>query len=355
MIKTQTITRDDVAKRAKVSPVTVSKVVNNLPGVQPESKIRVLKSIEELGYIPNNYAKKLAHSRNTDEHRLQTNCVGCILYRDYSKFTTPGNAEILQAIDRELMKNKYHLCFYYSLNELENDPLLFNKNVNAENIDGLIVLSSQLEGIYQQVKQRIKNIVSITEPLGEDDNDCVLSDSRQAGRLAVEYLYKLNHREIACIGERGVKTEQLKVKGYKEALSDLGIDYKESYMGELEPNQTDPQLIKNSYELTCKIIDNNSARPTAFFSTDHVASIGIIKAVKDKGLRVPEDISVIACGYDDKVKFMEPALTTVTFSYEELGKLAANRVLERIKRPDMEPVKLVVPFKITERESCAAR
>ena len=335
---TKMITREEVAEHAGVSTATVSNVLNNVPKVGADVRLKVLRSIEQLGYIPNSSAHNLAFRRREVEHKIRTHNIGCIIYSGFNKFNQPENSDLMEEIDREIRRMKHHLYFYYRSTELSEDPMLFNKVVNRNNIDGLIVISSQLEGILEETKKRIKNIISIREPLGDDDKtDCVSFDEYGAVYNGVRHLVQLKHKRIVLVinPDSSEKRNMMRINGYKDACKSCGINYEESFI------QRGCSSMKKSLD----------SAPTAVIISHIEYTSGILDAIKDFGLSVPDDISVIAIGNYKMLEELKPEITNMQLNTKDIAKITVNRLVEKINNPGMPVFKIVMPYELIERGS----
>jgi len=347
------ITILDVAKHAGVSTSTITNVLHNRPNVGSETRKRVQQVINELGYIPNKFAQGLKEGRSVIGGRKLTNNIGCVIFKGYNKFRDLSSAAVMESIESESRLNDYHVYFFNSVDELKKNDKLFNKLINDDNIDGLITIATQLEGIGETIKKRIKNIVSVSEPLGDNNEyDCILFDDYSASYDAVRYLAGLGHKRIASI----ISSDRAqRLLGYRQAVSDFKLDKDENL---LEVIGLNPGTFSNDidysgfgFRLTKKILAQ-SPRPSAILVSDAEACSGVIKAISESGLKVPDDISIITIGSSDLIGDVSPDITTMIVNKPEVGSLAVRRLLERIKTPAMlESIKISVPFRILERKS----
>jgi len=354
---------NDVAKHAGVSIWTVSSVIHNKAKVRAETKEKVLKSIQELDYIPNEAAQNLRNKTRSVTGKKLTYNVGCIVSTIFNKYSSVFNAEILDGMDEELTKNKYKLSFVYRCAELVNNYAMLNEMINESKIDGLILLGTTLEGIKDQIKQRIHNIVSVKFSISSDI-DSILLDQSQAAYDAIKYLIELGHKRIAFVGDleyvpipgpsgyNAMMDEKLVV--YKQALKDFNLEYDESIV---EKTLVDKEYdhVRNGYTLTKKILEraNPAFAPTAIFSAADTMTIGVLNAIREKGFKIPDDISLMGCGDDiETLRYLDPPLTTMTINRKEIGSLAVKRIMERTKNTSVSPMKMTMPFSLAIRGSC---
>ena len=343
------VTIADVAKHAGVSRCTVTNVIHNKPEVTSQTKERVLRSIQELGFTPNEAAQNLRSRKRTLTGKQLTGNIGCIIYDTFNKYKDSVYADIMIGIDQELINKNYHLFFYHKLGQFVHDPLLLNKLIDVNKIDGLITLATQLEGIYDRVHERIKNVISIGESLG--NYDCISPNLFKAGYDAVKYLAEFGHKRIAFIGDK-MWDEGLsdKFSGYGKAIKDYNLEYDETLIEKIYPSGENDET--SGYILMKKILEKTTHMPTAVFSTSDYASPGVLRAIKEKGLNVPEDISIVGCGDDfGGLGIMDPPITTFMVKKIEIGELAVRKLIERINNPYTTVTKTIVPLDLIERKS----
>ncbi|OGS18399.1 MAG: hypothetical protein A3J83_04405 [Elusimicrobia bacterium RIFOXYA2_FULL_40_6] len=353
----------DVAKRTKVSIGTVSNVIHNKPNVESKTREKVLKSIHELGYVPNESAQNLKKGIRNDLKKRLTNNIGLIVYKGFNRYGFADHTSLVEGLDKEIRNHDNHLYFYYRVDELSENSSLFNKVVNSGNIDGLIVLSSQLEGIYEQVRKRIKNIISIGEPLGkEGDIDCLMFDDYGASYNAVKYLAESGHKRIGSITNLAYYKERQFVsnrqRAFKDAVRDLGLENDETLIEGVLPRDffdlgAGMTLNKEAgYRLMKNLLIKAKPLPTAVFLENAESCSGVVEAIREAGLRIPDDISVITIGNSNLMGNVEPKITTFMYDVNEASKAVVKKLLERINTPRIKQVKILFPFDLSAGESC---
>ena len=285
----------DVARSARVSIATVSRVANGTARVDERTEARVRRAMERLGYRPHALARGLATRRS---HTL-----GLLI----TDILDPYFAEIVRGAQERAESAGY--------------VVLLVKRLLERRVDGLIVASSRTTDAYAaQLASEDIPVVCINGPLGQFAH-AVQIDHRKGARLAVEHLASLGHTRIAHItGAVGVPTRQERLAGYRAALKDLGLSY-------------DPSLviagvtsIADSHDAVAGLL-GLAAAPTAIFAFNDRWAIGAYAAVRDAGLRIPADVSVV--GFDDLEmdEWVQPALTSVRQPRREMGRIAADVLL----------------------------
>ena len=341
------VSMKDVAQRAKVSVSTVSAVINGLDCVRPATRERVLDAVSELGYVLNHSARGLASRKSMN--------VGLVsmLYQPSQQDPT-ANAGVGELSYYPFI-NKIVECFenndYGIL--LENFSYAPNSDalptiVEQNRVDGVFVLGSlYAEAFIAQLKQRLNAVVAVgcTSVL----TDYVQSDYAESIQMSVDYLVARGHRRIAyACGDSLTSAYPYKLQGYMDGLAKAGIP--------LDASLLFPSLysLNAGYAIGQKICTlPESAQPTALVCASDVLAAGAYRHFIEAGLRIPKDISVI--GYENIAigGYLTPALTTVDWHKDRMGREASRIMLERLKNPHLKTQRVVVPCSILERDSVA--
>ena len=343
-MKHETVTQKDIAEAAGVSLTVVSYVINEGPRpVADETKQRVLKAIEELGYRPNKYAQKLKNSRHQASRRL-----GIILGGGSEILRRPYYGDILSGIYEEAYRQGLHIRFMHFFDEL-HDPLLFNEHVHPEEVSALIFfpLYSTLkeprnQALLERIIGRIRNIVCLEKAVA--DLSAVIFDRVGAARTAVTHLIKLGHRRIGYIGGRGER-----IAGYRQALLEHELPYDETLIA--HPGVMNS--LSEGYEGARRLL-RLPEPPTALFAVCDEVAIGAFGALRDHGVSVPESMAVVSIDDLDLAERVRPALTTVRVPRREMGAQALRIVAMQEAYPDTPPTSTVLRTELIVRESCGA-
>ncbi|WP_031314288.1 LacI family DNA-binding transcriptional regulator [Caldanaerobacter subterraneus] len=335
------VTIKDVAKRANVAPSTVSRVIADSPRISKETKERVWKAMEELGYYPNAIARSLASK--------VTNTLGLIMPRSTEEaFSNPFFPEVMRGISVVAHREKYDLLLSTSGNKEEEKEAVI-RMVKGKRVDGIILLSSRTtDELIPWLRDEKFPFVVIGKPLDARGVYWVDNDNIGASKLATTYLIKHGHREIAFISgslEYVVSLDRL--DGYKLALEENGLTFKRELVEQEEFSED------GGYRAMMKILER--AKPTGVVVTDDVMAFGVIRAAIDKGFRVPEDISIVGFNNIPLSAFANPPLTTIDISTFELGIKSAELLIARLKQKEIESDHIIVPVKLIERKSCVSR
>ena len=306
----------DVAKMAGVSTTTVSHVINKTRFVAKETEEAVMQAIKSLKYSPSAVARSL--KVNT------TKSIGMIVTTSES----PYFAEIIHAVEDHCYRQGYSLF----LCNTQNDPEKIKNHVEMlakKRVDGLLVMCSEYTQHSLDVLSSFSSVPMVVMDWGPNtDTDIIEDNSFTGGYLATKHLIDCGHKEIGLIaGELDKTTARTRYEGFVKAMNEANLPIQENWImeGFFEP--------EDGYECMNKILAQDSL-PTAVFCCNDVMALGAISAITEKGLRVPDDISII--GYDNihSSRFYAPPLTTIHQSKSRLGAQAVNLLFERIANKD---------------------
>lgn len=338
------VTQRDVAQLAGVSSSVVSYVINGGPRyVAEDTRQRVLEAIEQLGYRPNKFAQGL---RSESHHAARQ--VGVIIGGSSDHFKRPYFGAILAGLYNEVQRQQRRIRFIHFLDELQ-DPVLFNEHIHPEEISELILMSvdlaredAQYEYLLERISQRIEHIVCLERSVLHFPT--VIVDRVEAAHKAVQHLISLGHRHIGYIG-----TDDERVEGYTHALLINGLECRPAWLNLIQ--RMPPE---GSYQTATAFFDT---RPevTAIFASSDSTAIGVIAALKDQGLRVPEDIAIVSIDDLPVASMIRPALTTVHVPKELIGAYGLRMLKTMSDSTDEEPVSMVLPTRLIVRQSCGSQ
>lgn len=316
----------DIAKETGLSKSTISRYLNQ-GSVSKASKEKIKKAIDELGYIPNSYARNLKISK--------TNTIGVIIpnFIGYTKNTS------LNAINIYLKDTEYSMLISCSNDDMEEEVRIIDEMVRL-NVDGIIIFASDI------TKEHKKTLNSLDIPLvifGQtlDNFISVTAADYVAGRLMANYIKELNHKEISYfdVGSYDLAVGK-RYKGLFDILKDTDIKINHHHSDFTK---------KTAYEKTKKVVEKEKS--TLYIgATDNIA-FGIIEALREKNIKIPDEISVAGFGDYEISPLINPPLTTVAFSYEKLGKLAIESLIAAIEGNKSIKAKQIEP-KLIVRNSC---
>lgn len=325
----------DVAERAGVSHQTVSRVINHHQLVSPATRQRVEQAIRELEYVPSPIARGLISNR--------THSIGLVS----SDFSDHFFAQVASGAEMEARRRGYYLVIASVEEDAETDERGYLRLMVERRVEGLIVARPKLPISLDQASRGLVPVVAIgsREAPGLTVVDV---DNRRGGRDAVGFLLRRGHRQIATItGPMEWLSSHARLEGYRDALRDAGVSYDPSLV-----EQAPGWALADGQTAMARLLDRRVPF-TALFAYSDLVAIGAIKEMRARGLRVPEDVSVV--GYDDipVAAYVDPPLTTVRQPMREVGERAASLVLDGIGGEatggvQLLPARLVARGSVTE-------
>jgi LacI family transcriptional regulator len=329
-----------VAAELGVSVTTVSKVLNHHADIGDATRERVLAKVEELGYRPNAVARSLTLRR--------TNTLGVVIPDLMHSFFV----EIVAGIEAVVSDRGYGLLLCCS-GETARKERAELEMLRSRQVDGIVIASANASGntkLLQDLQALGRGLVMIDR----DDHPkvrChrVLTDDVKVGRLATEHLLSSGRRSVAHIAGPAVVHAERRRQGYREALQAADIDPKPEWIvsgGFMEAD---------GYQAMTRLLESRSTIDGVFAANDP-AAIGAMKAVWDAGLSVPDDIAIVGAGNVVHSDLLRVPLTTVSWSKEEMGRRAAELILDQIGPHPAGPFRrVIVPPELIARESSRRR
>ncbi len=306
------ITIKDVAREAGVSISTVSNALNNAKLVNEETRKRILDVVDRLNYTPNLNGKLLKAGKSKMLGLFTSTVSGPYFYT------------LVEAMFRECERNGYALNVFAT-----RDKKVIMSNILGKNLDGVFVFEGYRIGTQEieLIENENIKVTFLDRKIASKNISSVIFDSYKAGFDAVKYLVNLGHRKIYFIlGAPDAYDSAERLRGYKAGLEECGIAFKEEYVIE---GMFEEQFTYNSISTFIRFRDLEM--PDAFIAGNDISAIGCIKALRDKGFSVPEDVSVM--GFDDVVvaEYFQPPLTTVRNPIARQGMLGVEVMLKMIE------------------------
>lgn len=313
-------TMKDIARLAGVSTSTVSHVINKSRFVSEDIAERVNKAAQDLNYAPSALARSLKMNR--------TRTIGMLV----TTSTNPFFGEVVKGVERSC----YHKGYNLILCNTEGDNERMKASINTllqKRVDGLLLMCSTLEGERIEVFDRYPDIPVVVMDWGPMlfASDKIQDNSLSGGYIATNYLIECGHKEIGCITGPLIRHQaQMRYEGYKRAVLEAGLEINPQWIVESDFE------CEGGYEAFNRILENGPLPSSIFVSNDMMA-MGVLNAAHEKGIRIPEDVSIM--GYDDIhiARFMSPALTTVHQPKYRLGKVAVETLLKKLEKETLEP------------------
>ena len=341
-------TISDVARRAGVSTVTVSRVLNRERNVNSLTRERVERAIADLGYVPNVVARSLRSKR--------THSLALVLPDVTNAFWT--------TIARGVEDAAHSVGYSVFLCNTDEDPAkqqLYMQVIASRRVDGVIIAPCDDDAAHlSELRQRSVPTVIMDRRIEGWEVDSVWGDSISGARALIRHLIKVGHRRIAIItGPSHASTADDRVAGYRMALAEAGIPF-------------DPRLLKrgefraaSGEHLTYQLLDESGPREggaargaarggalTAIFAANNLIALGVLDALEKRGLRVPQDLALVS--FDDlpEASRLFPFLTVVAQPAYEMGTHAAQLLLSRLNGDTSPARHVVLPTRLVLRHSC---
>lgn len=334
------VTIRDVATKAGVSPMTVSRVINDRPRVSDDTRRRVQGAIAELGYVPNRLARGLI--------RRSTHAFGVIVPDVGNPFFTL----VVRGAEEAAWRAGYHVILCNTQADLERERG-YVEDMLAFQVDGLLIAAVS-DRSHPHLKMLTRNgvpFVLVDRSVAGFDTDLVQGDSVGGARQLIEHLIGLGHRRIGMITATSeISTSRDRVRGYREALEAAGIEFLPELV--VETSTVDPRL---ACQATLDMLDHVEP-PTALFAVNNIVVIGVAEAVRSRSLAIPRDIALVCFDDIDYASRFHPFLTAMVQPAETFGTVATQLLLDRLAGRVHERRRLVVlPSDLIVRESCGAQ
>lgn len=303
----------DIAAKAKVSINTVSRALNDKDDVRKETRDRILAIADELGYVPNLLAKGLLGRRSLT--------IGVIVTDN----ANPFYAQILKGMEDYAREAGYSIVFCNS----DEDPdreLSAIQTLRARRVDGILITPASTSGPFlAALTASDLPFVLLNRSASDGTVDCVKCDNIEGGRLAVARLLELGRRRLYFLGGlRRISSAAERAEGCRKAVAEAGLPPSTAVVVESGLHMED------GYHTMNRIL-RSGAQPDGVFAYSDIVAIGAMRAIREFGLRVPQDIAIV--GYDDieMASYLEVPLTTVRQKRYELGWKSAEILIQRIE------------------------
>lgn len=332
-MKQRAATIADIGRELGLSAMTVSRALNGSPDVNEDTRRRVLTHAESVNYRPNRWARSLV----TQKSRM----VGIIVPDISHSFFS----EITRSVQDTLEKHGYALMLCHTDGDVRREEAAIDMLLGSR-VDGLIVASQRGEhdpGLFAGLRTPF---VLLDRSFSELDCACVRTDDVQVGDIATQHLIDLGHRRIAHLRGSSVSVGRLRFEGFRQAMQRNGVACRDEWIVD------GGYKFAGGYAATQTLLAR-SARPTAIFATNDPGAIGAVAAVRDAGLRVPEDISIVGAGAVEGPLTPHPFLTTVDWSRESLGREAAELLLGAMQKSPAACREFISVPKLVVRQSTA--
>jgi LacI family transcriptional regulator len=326
----------DVARLAGVGTMTVSRVLNGTARVSPETAQRVQLAIEQLNYRPNELARAFRGQRSRT--------IGLILPYLYDPFF----ANCAHAVTTVAREHGYSVITTTS-NESPDTEYVEAEQMLQRHVEGLLVIPARLrQSRLTRALFGKTPVVTFDRPVADASLDVVLVQNTSGSRHIVQHLIEHGHKRISFMGlSRDLFTINARFIGYRRAMQEAGFS-EDSFFG------------CESQEVTLRTIDDKlhgSNAPTAFFASNNLATRYVFASLLHLGVRIPADVALVGFDDFDLAELTSPPLTVVRQPAQEMGRVAASLLFERIARGESQQTgsKIVLPVEIVLRRSCGCK
>jgi LacI family transcriptional regulator len=328
----------DVARLSGLSLSTVSLVINKRGYVSPETREKVLKIVDDLSYHPTRSARGLASKTSGN--------LGFILSDYHFSQAEPFYTKIFLGTEFEARNHNYYILLT-TVGKAFNTTSDVPRFLLERNVDGVIIAGKVTGKLIEYIDALGLPIVLVDYETRKRRHSTVVTDNRTGARLAVQHLLDLGHRSVAFIaGDIDHPSIAERFAGYRDVLHEHSIEQDDQLVVVDQPTLWG----SDGAEAIGKILQRG-ALPTAVFAANDAMAIGCAKFLRDRGMKIPDDMAIV--GFDDieMSSHFEPPLTTVRVFKEEMGKLAVRRLVEMIKSKTRTLVTTHVPVELVIRAS----
>ena len=332
------INLQEIASKANVSRITVSRVINHHANVSPETRERVLEILKEIGYVP-----KGRRRESTNRKKIEL-----LFYRGWEQQinVTPIYSRVMSAIQERLEARGSSLILRSI--QASGESAFLAERIVEDSVDGLILFqfdaANQL--FIQNLQTRGIPLVMVQPRFFMEGTTSVTSDNYQGGLVAVSHLIAQGHRRIAHIQASELELESVeRQRAYAFTLREAGLEARPEYC-----TICGDWSSAGGYKAMGWLMGLDEP-PTAVFAADDTIAVGAINYCAEHGIKVPDTVSVI--GFDDlhPERFTFPALTTIHYDATQLGQIAIQQLMGLIEDPDSPPCRILTPTSLVQRAS----
>ncbi|REE78648.1 LacI family transcriptional regulator [Paenibacillus taihuensis] len=337
MTKQRKVTLEMIANEIGVTKVTISKALNNQPGVSEELKKTILRISHELGYI----------HKKAEKNQKGITKLGLLVPKRFFLDTDNFYTQIYYHMNRDCALKDINLALYVLNPEEEKKGTLpLSIHQDSANIGGLFVAGEVSDSYMELLSSSLSvPIVAIDFYKRNETYDCIVTDNYRAGYTAASYVANKGHKRIGFVGNPNYTSSVMdRFCGYVKALTEFGLEYRKDW--HIVNNDEDGAYI-NDFALPEEL-------PTAFVCHCDMAAYKLLVKLQGQGINVPEQVSIISFDNTDLSQSIVTALTTMDISKSALAEKALERMLWRVEHTNEEPQHIYVNTRLIERDSVAA-
>lgn len=326
----------DVARQAGVSLGTASRVINQHPSVSQDKRVRVQQAIDDLGYVPDKVAQSMR------SHRSMT--FACVM-RD---FMVPVLSTFVDAMQREVDAYGFSLMVASSHHDPQRELALL-RGFEQRRIDGLVIASSsETDADLMAAMKSVNFPIVLIDRDAPGDLDRVMINHARGMSDAVRHLADWGHRSIALItGDPDLHPTRHRVRGYRQGMRDCQLPVKSAWVRAVSFSGD------VGYHETLRLLDS-AHPPTAIIAGGSALLPGVLRAARERHLRIPHDLSVIAGADSDLASLSQPAITSIRWGHDELGRAAGQFLINRLQDSTLAAQQHQVDAELVVRGSCGA-
>ena len=328
------VTMRDIAKSLNVSTTTVSKVLNGASDISDKMRAEVLKKVSEMGYVPNLLATNL--------RKTKANIVALVL----SDISKPYFARVIASYESTLEAAGYQTMTFSSMESGVRETRFIHM-IASMNMAGIIIDPAQDSDPTQKALKQAGIPFVFSNRFLDAEHDCyVAADNEKAAYLATRHLLQRKPgAPVVCVsGPNRISPTITRCKGYMRAMDEAGSARRPEYF------YTNCFGLEDAYAIGQRIAETLKPPYSIFCHTDQFA-IGVMRALCDRGLRIPEDVAVIGVDDIDSARYLHPALTTVALPKDQIGKLSAEMLISLIDGRPVETRQVLLEPELVVRET----
>lgn len=331
-----------IARMAGVSVATVSKIINNYKDVSEETKQRVLRIMEETGYKPSSSAKTLATNKS--------NLIGVVFAGKLnSDLSHPFFVSVLDAFKKQIGLLGYDLIFFSNEKFFEEKEDYWARCRHFQVEGCIIIAGDQVEPSIHRLDRSDIPCIGIDIRLAGENSAFLMSDNAKISARVVEHFYMTGYRDIGFIGiERESDITKTREVAFKESMEMFGLNQNPDWFVYSQDFEEE-----SGYRAMKQLIARGTL-PRALFAVTDLLAFGALRAAKEHGIRIPEQVALVGCDDLTACQYTDPALTSIKQDKEKMGKLAAMILYDMINK-QMEPKSVIVEAELIVRESCGAK